>query len=181
MPWWTSPKDSPAARLSSSQRACTLGCQKTTVKLCCCSNSHWCSPAGTESAAYPRGAPRRSRKSHWQSYGSYHSLCSTGHCHGALPTPGHTSCKDNTNQSRAEPPPSTLPEGANSVRAEFPNAAQGQCRSLPWAPDASRAGSPGAGPYVPVADVGVIPTRKEKGGRFVEHIQDSSSTVEVGP
>lgn len=40
---------------------------------------------------------------------------------------------------------------------------------------------PGAGPYVPVADVGVIPTGKEKGRRFIEYIQDSSSTVEVGP
>lgn len=40
---------------------------------------------------------------------------------------------------------------------------------------------PGAGPYIPVADVGVIPTRKEKGGRFVEDVKDSSSTVEVSP
>lgn len=48
-------------------------------------------------------------------------------------------------------------------------------------PDGSRLGSPGAGPDVPVADVGVVPTRKEKGGRFVEDIKDSSSAVEVGP
>lgn len=40
---------------------------------------------------------------------------------------------------------------------------------------------PGAGPYVPVADVGVISTRKEKGGCFIEDIKDSSSTVEVSP
>lgn len=43
----------------------------------------------------------------------------------------------------------------------------------------SRVGSPGAGPYVPVANVGVMPTRKEKGRGFIEDIKDSSSTVEV--
>lgn len=74
-----------------------------------------------------------------------------------------------------------MPEGVNSAAGESPDTAQGEPRSLPQAPDANRVGSPGAGPYVPVADVGVIPTRKEKRGRFVEDIKDSSSTVEVSP
>lgn len=74
-----------------------------------------------------------------------------------------------------------MPEGANSAVGESPDAAQGEPRSLTQGPDGSRVGSPGAGPYVPVADVGVIPTRKEKGGCFVEDVKDSSSTVEVSP
>lgn len=75
------------------------------------------SPAGTESAAYPRGAPRRSRKSRWQSCGSRRSLCSTGRCHGALPTPGHTSCEGNTKQRGAEPPPPSAWMGTEAQRA----------------------------------------------------------------
>lgn len=74
-----------------------------------------------------------------------------------------------------------LPEGADQAAGESPDTAQEQPGNLTGAADASRVGSPGAGPYVPVADVGVIPTRKEKGGRFIEDIKDSSSTVKVSP
>lgn len=178
-PWWAHLQGGPSLFF---QRETGTGCPKPTQKLCCCPASGQPSPAGTESAAYPRGAPHRSKKSRWQSCGSYHFLCSTGHCHGALPTPGRISCKGDTKQSGAEPPLRPhLSAGTNSAAHKSRDTAQGELRSIRQAPDASRVGSPGAGPYVPVADVGVIPTRKEKGGSFIEDIKDSSSTVEVSP
>lgn len=99
-----SPQRQPSSPSLFFQRDTGTAFQRTSQKLCCCPASSQPSPAGTESAACPRGTPHHSKKSHWQSYGSYRSLCSTGHCHGALPTLGHTSCKGNTNQSKAEPP-----------------------------------------------------------------------------
>lgn len=65
----------------------------------------------------------------------------------------------------------------NHVVPVAPYAVQGAVMGLFPLPDTF----PGAGPYVPVADVGVIPTRKEKGGRFIEDVKDSGSTVKVSP
>lgn len=101
----TQSEDSSTASVSSFKETRVPGCHRMSQKPCCCLASNQPSPAGTESAAYPRGAPLRSRKSRLQSYGSHQSLCSTRRCHGALPTPGHIFCSDNTKQRVAEPPP----------------------------------------------------------------------------